>query len=311
MRVVFDGAASPRLLALLSGVGHDVAICPPDQPAAKCAALLNADALWHSLAPVTARLLDGAPRLRLVQKIGTGVNTIDLDAARARGVAVCNLPGSNAPAVAEHALLLMLAALRRLPMLDRGLREGIWAAQGADEWGELGGRTVGLVGFGAVAQHLARLLHGFGCTVLAAARTPPTAGVERAMGMDALPELLAASDIVSLHLPLTSETHHLIDRAALVSMKPGAILVNTARGGLVDQAALREALASGRLAAAALDVFDPEPIEPDEPLLRDARVVATPHIAWQTPETWARSIHLAAENLRRLESGETLLHRVV
>ncbi|HEX3349452.1 MAG TPA: NAD(P)-dependent oxidoreductase [Acetobacteraceae bacterium] len=174
-----------------------------------------------------------------------------------------------------------------------------------DSFGELGGRTVGLVGYGAVARALARLLHAFECTVLVAARTPPPDQIRRSV-----PELLAESDIVSLHVPLTPETRHLIGRDALERMKPGAILINTARGGLVDQGALIAALETGRLAGAGLDVFDPEPIASRDPLLARPDVVVTPHAAWLTPETWRRSLDVAAENVRRLAAGEALLHRV-
>ena len=309
MNIVLHYPAGPGLagrLADLAGDGLHITICPGD-PAA---ALRDADVLWHVLTPCTAAMIAGAPKLRLIQKIGTGVNTIDLAAAKARGIAVCNLPGTNAPAVAEMALLLMLAALRRLPLLDRATRDGSgWALDPGlqDSFGELGGRTVGLVGYGAIPQKLAPVLRALGCRGLYTARTP----TPDALGeWRSLHGLLAESDVVSLHLPLTADTARLIDAAALARMKPGAVLVNTARGGLVDQAALTAALASGHLAAAGLDVFATEPENPADPLFTLPNVVVAPHVAWLTTGTFERSFALAAENCRRLRAEQPLLHQV-
>jgi len=252
-----------------------------------------------------------APRLRLIQKIGVGVNTIDLDAARARRIAVCNLPGTNSRAVAELTLALMLSALRRIPVYDRATREGRgWSLEPGiqDRVGELGGRTVGLVGYGAVPRLLAPVLEALGSHVVYTASAPKQDAIGE---WHTLPSLLAESDVVSLHLPLTAETERLLDAAAIGTMKPGAVLVNTARGGLVDESALVEALRSGRLGAAGLDVFPHEPVAPGKDLLALDNVVVTPHVAWLTPETFERSFALAAENSRRLAGGEPLLNRVV
>ncbi len=314
MKVVLHYAAGPGLaarLAAFASEGLAVTACAESDDAGLFAALREAEVLWHVLKPATASVIAAAPRLRLIQKIGTGVNTIDLDAARARDIAVCNLPGSNAPAVAEMTLLLMLAALRRLPLLDRATRDGRgWALDAAlqDSFAELGGRTVGLVGYGAVPRALAPVLHALGCRLLYTARAPqPDALGEWRV----LPELLAESDVVSLHVPLTPQTGRLIDAAAIARMRQGAVLVNTARGGLVDQAALVAALASGRLGAAGLDVFADEPVPADEALLRLDNVVLAPHVAWLTGGTFARSFALAAENCHRLAAGRALLNRVV
>jgi phosphoglycerate dehydrogenase-like enzyme len=310
MKVVLQHAAGPALAARLAALpGIDAEWCAPDDAPRFRDLLRDAEVLWHSLDPVTSEVMDAAPRLRLIQKIGVGVNTIDLAAAVARSIAVCNLPGSNAPAVAEMTLLLMLACLRRLPLLDAATRAGRgWALDAAaqDEWGELGGRTVGLVGFGAIPRLLTPILLAFGCRVIHTCRTASGEPAWRT-----LPALLAESDIVSLHVPLTDATAGLIDAAALARMRPGAILVNTARGGLVDQNALVEALESGRLGAAGLDVFAHEPVGPEEArLLGLDRVVACPHVAWLTSGTWERSLNRAVENCRRLASGEALLDRV-
>jgi phosphoglycerate dehydrogenase-like enzyme len=254
-------------------------------------------------------MIAAAPKLRLIQKIGVGVNTIDLDAAKARGIAVCNLPGTNARAVAEMTLALMLAVLRRLPRFDAAMRRG----EGLDPdlqdgIGELGGRTIGLVGYGAIPRVLAPVLIALGCRLIYTSRAPRTDALGEWRSLDAL---LAEADVVSLHLPLTDDTADLIDAAAFARMKLGAVLINTARGGLVDQPALTEALASGRLAGAGLDVFVDEPHDKSEALFHLPNVVLTPHIAWLTTGTFDRSFVLAAENCRRLAAGEPLLHRVV
>lgn len=314
MKVVLHFAAGPALTRQVAGLAAediDVAVCPENDEAQFAALMAEAEVLWHVLKPVTAAAIRAAPGLRLIQKIGVGVNTIDLEAARARGIAVCNLPGTNSRAVAELTLLLMLAALRRLPQLHGALREGRgWELDPAmqDGFGELGGRTVGLVGFGAVPRILAPILLALGCRVIYTARSvKPDAAIE----YRSLDDLLAEADVISLHLPLTPETQTLITADRLARMRPGSVFVNTARGALVDEAALTRALASGHLGAAGLDVFAHEPVGASDPLFRLENVVLTPHIAWLTTGTFDRSVGLAAENCRRLRIGSELLHRVI
>lgn len=312
-RVVFHHDASPALrgrLAALSSAGLEVQVVPPADAAGWRAAMEEAEILWHVLEPVTAAAIDGAPRLRLIQKIGVGLNTIDLDRAAARGIPVCNMPGTNSRAVAEMTLALMLGALRRLPELDRATREGRgWAlpAESMDLFGEIGGRTVGLLGMGAVPRLLLGPLAALGARVIYWSRNPhPEVKAEwRPLGA-----VLEGADILSLHLPLVAETENMLDAAALARLRPGTVLVNTARGGLVDQRALAAALAEGRLRAAGLDVMAREPVPADDPLLAAPGTVLSPHVAWLTPETLERSLAVAVENCRRLVAGEDLLHRV-
>jgi phosphoglycerate dehydrogenase-like enzyme len=312
VRVVFHYAAGPDLATRLAGFeGLEVEVCPEADDDRFAALMADAEVLWHVLKPVTAAVVAAAPRLRLIQKIGVGVNTIDLQAARSRGIAVSNLPGTNAPAVAELALLLMLGALRQIARFDAAVRAGRgWLLDPAvqDRLGELGGRTVGLVGYGAVPRALAPTLVSLNCRILYTTRAPKADALGEWRPLEAL---LAEADVVSLHLPLTPETERLIDAAALARMKPGAVLVNTSRGGLLDEEALTAALRSGRLAAAGLDVFVDEPVDPASPLLALPNVVLTPHIGWLTTGTFDRSFALAAENCRRLGDGRPLLHRVV
>ena len=316
MRVVFHydtGPALARRLAEVAGDGLDIAACPAADDAQFGKLMTEADVLWHVLRPVSAADIEAAPRLRLIQKIGVGVNTIDLEAARARDIRVCNMPGTNTRAVAEMTLALMLAALRRLPAYGRAMREGTgWGMDSAmqDRLGEIGGRVVGLVGFGAVPRALTPVLKALGARMLYTARAPR----KEADGLAewrTLPALLEDSDIVSLHVPETPETIGMIDAAALARMKPGAVLVNTARGSLVDEAALTGALSSGRLGAAGLDVFAREPVAPDNKLLGLDNVALAPHVAWLTMDTIERSLDVALDNCRRLAAGRPLRFRMV
>ncbi len=314
MKVLFHYRCGDWLrqrLEALSEQGLEVAICAEEDDAAFVEALPDTEVLWHVLTPVTAAHLAAAPRLRLVQKIGVGVNTIDLKAAVARGIAVCNMPGTNSRAVAEMTLLLMLACLRRLTMFDRATRRGKgwdWPVGLQGELGELAGRTVGLAGMGAVPRILAPVLEAMGAEVIYTARGRHDDVPWAYCGKE---ELVARSDILSLHMPLTAETACWLDEAAMERMPPGAILINTARGGLVDETALLRRLASGRIGAAGLDVFAEEPVAADNPLLVLDNVVCAPHVAWFTTGTVVRSLEVAAENCRRLAAGRVLLHRVV
>jgi phosphoglycerate dehydrogenase-like enzyme len=225
-------------------------------------------------------------------------------------VTVANMPGTNSAAVAEMALALMFGVLRRTVYFDGLTRAGQgWRPDLAvlDQVGEIGGRTVGLVGFGASAGRLAPVLAALGARVVYTARSRRPQAPYDFLPLEAL---LETADIVSLHIPLTAETRGLIGAAALARMKAGAVLVNTARGELVDEGALAAAIASGRLRGAGLDVFAAEPAGADNPLFRLPQVLAAPHVAWLTPETLARSLTVARENCRRLAAGETLLHCV-
>jgi phosphoglycerate dehydrogenase-like enzyme len=262
--------------------------------------LPDTDVLLHVLEPVTQSMLDRAPRLRLIQKLGVGVNTIDLAAAARRGIPVCNMPGVNTQAVAEATLALILATLRNVVRLDRATREGRgW--EPPPEAGEISGKTVGFVGYGAIAQRLEPILQALGARTLHHSRRSSSLPLQ---------QLLALSDVVSLHLPLTQQTRHLLDRHAFQSMKKRAILINTARGGLVDEAALVDALACGKLRAAGLDVFADEPLPATSALCALPNVVLSPHTAWLTTETISRCLEIVIDNCARLRDGSPLLNRV-
>ncbi|WP_328350307.1 2-hydroxyacid dehydrogenase [Mycobacterium sp. NBC_00419] len=286
----------------------DVRWCHEDDDATLHRELPQADAIWHVLRPLSGEDLRRAPNLRLVHKLGAGVNTIDVDTATELGVAVANMPGANAPSVAEGTVLLMLAALRRLPHLDRAIRQCRgWPTDAtlAETVRDIGSCTVGLVGYGNIAKRVEAILHAMGATVLHTNTSDDGTDTWRP-----LEALLADSDIVSLHLPLTAATDKLIDRAALDRMKPEALLINTSRGGVVDEQALIEALRGGRLAAAGLDVFAVEPVAHDNPLLELDNVVLTPHVTWVTRDTMRRYLVEAVDNCRRLHEGQDLINVV-
>ncbi len=244
-----------------------------------------ADAIFVRTGTIPAPLLRRCSHLRGIVLHGAGVDQVDTAAAANLGIKVVNLPGANANAVAELTLGLILASLRHIPRADQLLRAAGWESSrllGA----ELRGRTVGLVGFGQIGQRVAALLQPFGVRLLVTSRSlPQVDSLEyEVVGLEAL---LAASDIVSIHAPLTDDTYQLLNKKRLALLKPGAFLVNTARGAIIEQEALRAALLSGRLAGAALDVFDPEPLATDNPLLTLDNVILTPHLGGSTAECLA------------------------
>ena len=282
----------------------DVRYCAEDDDDTFYRELPDAEVIWHVLRPLSDSDLERAPRCRLVHKLGAGVNTIDVEAASRLGIAVANMPGANAASVAEGAVLLMLAALRRLPELDRVTRAGAgWPSDPSlgETVRDIGSCTVGLIGYGNIAKRVEAIVTAMGADVL-----HTSTGDDGQPGWRALPDLLAASDIVSLHLPLTADTSKLLDAAALALMKPGAVIVNTSRGPIIDEDALVDALRGGRLAAAGLDVFAVEPIPADNPLLGLDNVVLTPHVTWYTVDTMRRYLAEAVDNCRRMRDGQDL-----
>ncbi len=312
MNILFHYDAGERLrdeVAQLAKQGLEVCCVPEGVDELFNAQLQHVEAIWHVLQPITAEVIASAPKLKLIQKIGVGVNTIDLQAAQARGIAVCNMPGTNSRAVAEMTLLLMLSVLRRQPSLERACRGGQWALDRASKeaLGEVCGRTVGFVGFGAIPQILAPILEAMGAQVVYTSNSAKSVRYN----FLSLEQLLREADIVSLHIPLTDQTEKLINRARLASMKPGALLINTARGGLVDELALYEALAGGQLGGAGLDVFYQEPVSADNPLLALHNVSVAPHVGWLTNETFSRSMDIAVANTLAIRDNTPLIHQVV
>jgi D-3-phosphoglycerate dehydrogenase len=249
---------------------------------------------------ISAGLIAACPALRAVARCGVGLDNIDSAAATARGVAVVYAPGSTTGAVAEHTLMLMLAAARRLVAAATMVRADHWEFRNGYQGYDLAGRTLGIVGMGAIGQRVARLAEGLGMEVIywsRRRRSPSDNYVE-------LSTLMARADVISLHVELTPETRHLIGARELAVLRPGAILINTARGAVVDQQAVVEALRDGRLAAFAADVLEREPPVADEALLDDDRVILTPHIAALTDVTYRTMCVRTAANLLAVLRGE-------
>ena len=285
--------------------GHEVELrrlqCrTPEEVAAQAG---DADVLINQYVPITAAVLDALPRCRLVVRYGVGVDNVDVEAATERGVWVANVPDYGRDEVADHTLALALALLRGVVALDRSVRDGTWDLAPARPLRRLATLTWGVVGCGAIGRAVARRAAGLGMRVLG--YDLPTVRSEAPIERVPLEELLEEADLVSLHAALTPDTHHLVGAAALARMRPTAHLVNTARGGLVEEAALLAALDAGALAGAALDVLEHEP--PDElgwRLARHPRVVATPHAAWYSEEAFhTLKSEVAREALRVLGGG--------
>jgi glyoxylate reductase len=251
---------------------------------------------------VDAELLDGSPHLKAIANMAVGTDNIDVDAAKERGVAVGNTPDVLTDATADLAFALLLALARRIVPGAERVRAGEWRTwePAADLGADLAGAVLGIVGWGRIGQAVARRAEGFGMEIVHSSRS---SGV-------ALGELLERADFVSLHTPLTPETRHLIDSDALARMKPTALLVNTARGGVVDQDALRTALHEGAIAGAALDVTDPEPLPAGHPLLDAPNLLVVPHVGSATVRTRARMAEMAVENLLAALDGRPMPHQV-
>jgi D-3-phosphoglycerate dehydrogenase len=284
LKVVVSDDLPASALALLRAEGWQVDARSGRPPADLARDLADADALLvRSTTKVTADLIASAPGLRIIARAGTGVDNVDVAAASARGILVVNAPGANSISVAEHACALMLALARMVPAADRAMKDGRWEKK-RFVGTELRGKTLGIAGLGRIGQEVAQRARAFGMRVVA---HDPFIAREIAEGLGvellALDELCAAADFITLHLPSTPETRHLFDERRFGLTKPGVRLINTARGELIDEAALKRAVEQGVVAGAALDVFEKEP-PADWALAQMAQVVATPHIAASTEE---------------------------
>jgi len=279
----------------------------------RAAAFAAADYMFGYLGDPSPAELAVARHLKLFQLLSAGYDWLDLEAFQRHGIPLANNDGSNAVATAEHAVLLMLAMLRQLPRHHQSTASGEWLAMThAMNLRELRGKIVGLIGFGQIAREVARRVRAFDAEVRYTKPRPALPQQEQPSGASyrTIEQLLAESDIVSLHAPLGPGTRGMIDAAALARMRRGSWLVNTARGGLVDESALHAALASGHLAGAGLDVFAHEPIDPESPLLRLPNVVLTPHLAGSTRDTWDFRMDAAWDNVRRVAAGESPAARI-
>jgi phosphoglycerate dehydrogenase-like enzyme len=314
MRILFCGDCFPDARSLLKKRlprgAHDELIVR-DGRDFPCV-LDGVDVVVPMMSAIDAALMD-AGRFRLIQQWGSGLEGVDLEAARARDIWVANVPasGSNADSVAEHAVLLLLALLRQLPLAQENVRSGIL---GAPMGRILTGCTVCLYGLGATARALAKRLRAFDVRLIGVSRQPDAAKtaeffLESCYGPSDRNAALAQSDVLIVCVRLAHQTRGLIDAAALAALPSGALLINAARGALVDYNALYDALARRHLAGAGLDVYWTEPISPDDPLLALPNVIATPHVAGVTDRSYAAIADAVAANIERLRRGEPPIHR--
>lgn len=276
----------------------------------------DADIVFTNKTPVTAETLDACPQIRYVGEMATGFDNLDLEALKARGIAVANVPDYGGIAVAQHTMALLLELANRTMWNHQRVLAGEWTGntipargQWQMEMTELSGKTVGFVGFGTIAIYAARMARAFGMRTLGYSRTERPEGREVAEYVD-LDTLLRESDVVSLHMPLNEGSRNIMNRETFAKMKKGAFLINTARGALVDEEALLEALDDGTVAGFATDVLVEEPFNVNHPLMGRDDVVLTPHIAWGPQATRARLLQICADNLQAFLDG-TSLNRLV
>lgn len=273
--------------------------------------LQGADAVICNKTRITASVMAACPTVRYVGLFATGFNNIDVAYAAAHGVTVCNVPGYSTEAVAQHTFALLLAVTDRVHEYNETVARGDWVRSRTFSYfpiplTELCGKTIGIVGYGAIGRRVGDMARAFGMKVLVHGRRPiPDTDVEQVP----FAELLRRSDVVTLHCPLNADSEGMMDAAAFATMKEGAIFINTSRGGLVDEQALRDALDSGRLLGAGVDVLQVEPMTADCPLYGAPRLLITPHIAWAGLETRRRLMGVVADNLRHYLAG-TPINRV-
>jgi phosphoglycerate dehydrogenase-like enzyme len=316
-RVFYNSFADPDLYDMIREAARsrcEIITLARDDDGERLDKLHNIDAIIVASRPLTRPLIEGAPRLAFVHHQGVGYHdTVDTAALAARGIPLAITPTGTTVGVAEHTLMLMLGMLRRFPFADAELRQGrfhINALRPVSR--ELRGRTVGLVGAGRIGQAVAARLKPFEVTVIYYDPAGLPAEREAALGIARreFDDLLARADIVSLHMPLTPATRHIMNTRTFGRMKKGSFLINTSRGGLVDEAALTQALQTGHLSGAGLDVFDPEPPKADNPLFRLPSVVLTPHIAAGTRDAFLEKMTFIFDNLERHWRGDAVQNLV-
>ena len=270
--------------------------------------LQDADAVVCNKTRITADVMAACPRLRYIGLFATGFNNIDVAYAADHGVTVCNVPGYSTEAVAQHAFALLLAITDRVHEYNDTVAQGDWIRSRTFAYfpiplTELCGKTIGIVGYGAIGRRVGDMARAFGMKVLVHGRRPiPDTDVEQVP----FEQLLERADVVSMHCPLNADSEGMMNAAAFAAMKPGAIFINTSRGGLVEEQALRNALDSGHLLGAGVDVLQVEPMTPDCPLYGAKNLLITPHIAWAGLETRHRLMGVVAENLRRFIAGDPI-----
>ena len=299
---VTNGDVSLDALSALGEVQFYDLVPPAELPAV----LREAEGVICNRANITADLIAACPQLRYIGLFATGYNNIDCAAAAARGIPVCNVPGYSTRSVAQHTFAMILQLAGHLAEYNASVHAGDWVRSKKFsyfpfEFSELEGKTLGIYGFGNIGREVARIGQAFRMRVIACTRTErETEGVTFVSKED----LFAQADYLTLHCPLTPQTRHLVNAETLALMKPTAVLINTARGGVVEEQALTEALQSGRLRGAGIDVFDEEPMRDGHPYLTAPNCLLTPHVGWAALEARTRLIGLVAENVRAFEAGK-------
>lgn len=274
------------------------------------ARMAGAEVVYTNKTPIRAAVLERCPTVRFIGVLATGYNVVDCAAAKAHGIPVSNIPAYGTEAVAQFAIALLLEICSRVGLHDQAVHAGRWAScPDFCFWEapmiELSGKTMGIVGLGRIGKAVARIAGALGMHVIACGSRPTDEGRAAAEYVSQA-ELFARADVISLHCPLTADNAQLINRQTIAQMKDGVILLNNSRGGLVDEAALAEALNAGKILAAGVDVVSTEPIAPDNPLLHAKNCIITPHISWAPFETRARLMDIAAENLRAYCAGHPI-----
>lgn len=307
--VAIDGGyhAYDQEIAILAAVGaaFEVRACSGNVEAIRHATA-DADAVLVRESPLDRVTIDGMRQCQAIVRYGIGVDNIDLRAAEARKIAVANVPDYGTDEVSTQAVALLLAVVRRLRLHDREVREGRWSTGVLQPMYRLRGRTLGLLGYGRIARLTHAMLAGFGFGRVLV--NDPAAQAADGIELASVDQICAEADVISVHAPLTPQTHHLINAERIASMRPTAIVVNTARGGLIDLDALYTALAEGRILGAGLDVFEHEPVDPQHPILQLDNVVLTNHIGWYSEEAMRDVQRKAAEEAARVLQGGTPLH---
>lgn len=299
-----DSINMERLVAEAAGVPLTLATCRTEEDV--IAAARDATAIILQYAPITARVMDALPKLRVVGRYGVGVDTIDVRAASERGIAVCNVPDYGTEDVSDHAVALIADASRGVTAFDRAIRAGQYSIESQRPLHRFNARRVGVIGAGLIGRATARKARGLGFDVVAADPTFAVGDIVEGTPIVSLDDLLREADVVSLHVPLIAATRHLINAAALAKMKPSAILVNTCRGGVVDTDALVDALERRSIRAAALDVFEEEPIGASHPLAQSPHTVLTPHVAWYSEESFLELKERVTKNVIAALRGELI-----
>lgn len=299
-------------LRLLKESGYEVELSAYDRPYTQAeiiGAAGDIDACIASMEPWNEASISAAPNLKVISRFGTGYDTVDLEAAKKHGVIVTNCPGVNAPAVAEHAAALLLSLARKIPDLDHTTRTGGWKRT---MFHELSGRTVGIVGLGNIGKKFARIMSGFDVRLIAYNRTPrKEEAKELGVELVSLDELWSQSDYISLSIASNQDTFHMVNRESIAKMKDGVLLVNAARGALVDEAAVYEALKNGRMGGFAADVLEQEPFDRTHPLMKQPGFICTPHASGQTYENYKNTGLMTAKAVIDVLSGKEPANRLV